>query len=66
MCDIREKNKPYYGVKTTFKEELEMKIVAKHIVEIAGGLVLGGLMSDVVDKAIEVSKKAVKKAKKGS
>ena len=36
----------------------------KHIVEIAGGIVLGGLMSDGVDKAIEVSKKVVKNLKK--
>lgn len=41
-----------------------MNVVLKHIVEIAGGLVLGGLMSDGVDKAIEVSKKAVKNIKK--
>lgn len=41
-----------------------MNVIVKHIVEIAGGLVLGGLMSDGVDKVIEVSKKAVKKAKK--
>ena len=41
-----------------------MNVVLKHIVEIAGGLVLGGLMSDGVDKAIEVSKKAVKNLKK--
>ena len=41
-----------------------MNVVLKHIVEIAGGLVLGGLMSDGVDKAIEVSKKVVKNMKK--
>lgn len=49
--------------KTTFKEELEMNVMLKHMVEIAGGLVLGGLMSDGLDKAIEVSKKVVKDAK---
>ena len=41
-----------------------MNVVVKHIIEIAGGLVLGGLMSDGVDKVIEVSKKVVKNAKK--
>lgn len=41
-----------------------MNVMLKHIVEIAGGLVLGGLMSDGVDKVIEVSKKAVKNIKK--
>lgn len=46
-----------------------MNVMLKHIVEIAGGLVLGGLMSDGVNKTIEVSKKVVKnvvKVKKGS
>ena len=46
------------------QEEIMMNVVVKHIVEIAGGLVLGGLMSDGVNKAIEVSKKVVKKVKK--
>lgn len=41
-----------------------MNVIVKHIIEIAGGLVLGGLMSDGVDKVVEVSKKVVKKAKK--
>lgn len=41
-----------------------MNVIVKHIVEIAGGLVLGGLMSDGLDKAVEVSKKAVKNLKK--
>lgn len=41
-----------------------MNVMVKHIIEIAGGLVLGGLMSDGVDKVIEVSKKVVKNAKK--
>ena len=41
-----------------------MNVIVKRIIEIAGGLVLGGLMSDGVDKAVEVSKKVVKKAKK--
>jgi hypothetical protein len=41
-----------------------MNVIVKHIVEIAGGLVLDGLMSDGLDKAVEVSKKAVKNLKK--
>lgn len=40
-----------------------MNAVLKHMVEIAGGLVLGGLASDGLNKAIEVSKKVVKDAK---
>lgn len=40
-----------------------MNVIVKHIIEIAGGLVVGGLMSDGVNKVIEVSKKAVKKHK---
>lgn len=36
-----------------------MKAMVKHIIEIAGGLVVGGLMSDAVNKAVEVSKKVV-------
>lgn len=41
-----------------------MNIIVKHIIEIAGGLVVGGLVSDAVDKVIEVSKKAVENHKK--
>lgn len=41
-----------------------MNVMVKHIIEIAGGLVLGSLMSDGVDKVIEVSKKVVENAKK--
>lgn len=41
-----------------------MNVMVKHIIEIAGGLVVGGLMSDAVDKVVEVSKKVVKKAVK--
>lgn len=37
-----------------------MNVIVKHIIEIAGGLVVGGLMSDAVNKAVDVSKKAVK------
>lgn len=36
-----------------------MNVVIKRIVEIAGGIVIGSLMSEGVDKAIEVTKKAV-------
>ena len=44
-----------------------MKGLVKGIVEIAGGLVLGGLMSDGLDKVIEVTKKVVEnKIKKES
>lgn len=42
-----------------------MNVIVKHMVEIAGGLVLGGLASDALNKAVEVSKKvAVKVAEK--
>lgn len=43
-----------------------MNVIVKHIIEIAGGLVVGSLMSDGVNKAVEVSKKVIKdhKAKK--
>lgn len=41
-----------------------MKVNVKHMIEIAGGLVIGSLMSDGVDKVIEVSKKMVKNLKK--
>ena len=41
-----------------------MNVMLKHIIEIAGGLVVGGLMSDAVDKAIEVSKKVIEDHKK--
>ena len=40
-----------------------MNAVLKHMVEIAGGLVLCGLASDGLNKAIEVSKQVVKDAK---
>lgn len=41
-----------------------MNVIIKGIVQIAGGLVLGGLMSDALDKAVEVSKKVVENHKK--
>lgn len=40
-----------------------MRVNVKHIIEIAGGLFIGSLMSDAVDKVIEVSKEAVKNIK---
>lgn len=40
-----------------------MNVIVKHMVEIAGGLVLGTLMSKGVDKSVDVSKKVVKKVK---
>lgn len=45
-----------------------MNVIVKHIVEIAGGLVVGGLASDAVNKAIDISKKVVTnlKNKKGA
>lgn len=44
-----------------------MKGVVKSIIEIAGGLVLGSLVSEGLDKVIEVSKKVVEnKVKKES
>ena len=39
-----------------------MKVNVKHIVEIAGGLIIGGLLSDAVNAVIDVAKKQVKKA----
>lgn len=41
-----------------------MKVNVKHIIEIAGGLVVGALMSDALNGAINVSKKVVKNIKK--
>ena len=43
---------------------ITMNVMIKHVIEIAGGLVLGGLMSDGLNKTIEVSKKVVKHVKK--
>lgn len=37
-----------------------MKVNVNHVVEIAGGLVIGGLMSDVVDGVAKGSVKVVK------
>lgn len=41
-----------------------MNVLVRHIIEIAGGLVVGSLASDAVNKAVEVSKKAGKNHKK--
>lgn len=41
-----------------------MNVLVRHIIEIAGGILVGGLASDAVNKAIEVSKKAVENRKK--
>ena len=40
-----------------------MNAMVKHVIEIAGGLVVGSLMSDGLNKAIKASKGVVKKAK---
>jgi tryptophan synthase alpha subunit len=40
-----------------------MNAMVKRIIEIAGGLVVGSLMSDAVDKAVEVSKKVIENVK---
>lgn len=40
-----------------------MKVNMKHVVEIAGGLVIGGLASDVVNGVINLTKKKVKNIK---
>lgn len=42
-----------------------MNVMVKHIVEIAGGLVVGDLASKALDKVIEVAKEKVKNSKKG-
>ena len=39
-----------------------MNVIVKHIVEIAGGLVLGSLASDAVNGAGKLAKKVVVKA----
>lgn len=41
-----------------------MNVMVKHIIEIAGGLVIGSLVNDGLDKLVEVSKKVVKESKK--
>lgn len=39
------------------------KVVVRHMVEIAGGVLLAGLANDMVNKAVDVSKKVVEKIK---
>lgn len=47
---------------TILKEELMMNVlIVKHIVEIAGGLVLGGLASDAVNGVGKLAKKGIVK-----
>ena len=41
-----------------------MNVLVRHIIEIAGGILIGSLASDAVNKAVEVSKKAVENHKK--
>ena len=46
-----------------------MNVMVKHVIEIAGGLVVGGLMSDALNKVVKESKKVVmnhKNKKKGA
>ena len=42
-----------------------MGIVVKHVIEIAGGVVVGNLASDALNKVIKVASEKVKKVKKG-
>lgn len=51
---------------TIFEEEIKMNVMVKHVIEIAGGLLVGGLMSDAVNAVGKKSKKVVEnfKAKK--
>ena len=49
------------GNNKTLKEELTMNVIVKHVVEIAGGLVLGGLASDAVNGVGKLAKKAIVK-----
>lgn len=41
-----------------------MNVMVKHIIEIAGGLVVGNLAGNVVNKVGKVAKEKVKKVKK--
>lgn len=45
------------------KEEITMRVNMKHVVEIAGGLVIGALASDAVKGIGNLAKKVVVKAK---
>ena len=41
-----------------------MNVMVKHMVEIAGGIVIGSLAGDALNGLVKVTKKVVKKAKK--
>lgn len=41
-----------------------MNVMMKHVIEIAGGLVVGGLVSDALNGVVNVTKKAIKNSKK--
>ena len=43
-----------------------MNAVIKHVIEIAGGLVIGGLASDAVNGVIKIAKEKGSKVKKGA
>lgn len=49
--------------KTILKEEITMKVNMKHVVEIAGGLLIGALASDAVNGVGKLAKKGVVKLK---
>lgn len=42
-----------------------MNVMIKHIVEIAGGIVVGNLAGDALNKVVKVTKEKVKNSKKG-
>ena len=41
-----------------------MKVKLGHVIEIAGGLVVGGLVADALNGVIKVTKEAIKNSKK--
>ena len=43
-----------------------MNVMVKHMIEIAGGLVVGSLTSDALNKVIKVAAEKVKNSKKGA
>ena len=42
-----------------------MNVMIKHVVEIAGGIVVGKLAADTLNKVVKVAKEKVKNSKKG-
>ena len=40
-----------------------MKVKLGHVIEIAGGLVIGSLVADAVNGAVKLTKKAIEKSK---